>query len=421
MADSFRIPVADLILAVASAADLVSPAVADHHKRVAYIADSLAAELALATAGRRELAIGAALHDIGAFSLKDRLDTLRFEMEAPHRHAELGYRFLREFEPLAGVASIIRFHHVPWESGAGETFNGLPVPDASHLLHLADRVDVLARQDTHILQLSPQITARIEEAQGSLFIPEHVAAYRRLAEREYFWLDLSAPNLDQILRRRIGHDELVLDAHDMAKLAMLLSHIIDFKSPFTVTHSAGVAATAEQLARLAGFSGEDCQRMLIAGYLHDLGKLAVPAEILEKPSSLTPEEFDVVKIHTYQTRRILDPISDLTTITGWAASHHERLDGNGYPFHHSAAELSRGARIMAVADVFTAISEDRPYRAGMPREKVVQVLTEMGQSGKLDIEIVQLLLDNHDQVDAVRIEAQRTGESSYRAKVLETA
>lgn len=421
MSDAFRIPVAELILAVASAADLVSPAVADHHKRVACVADSLAAELALATAGRRELGIAAALHDIGAFTLQDRLDTLDFEMEAPHRHAELGYVFLREFEPFAGVAGIIRFHHVPWKDGEGATFNGLPVPRAGHLLHLADRVDVLARQDAHILHQTKDIVARIDQAQGSMFVPEHVAAFKRLAEREYFWLDLASPNLDQILRRRIGHDELVLDAHDMAKLAMLLSHIIDFKSPFTVTHSAGVAATAEKLARLAGFSAEDCQRMLIAGYLHDLGKLAVPAEILEKPASLTAEEFDVVKIHTYQTRRILDSISDLTTITSWASSHHERLDGNGYPFHHSAAELSRGARILAVADVFTAISEDRPYRAGMPREKVVRVLTDMGRSGKLDLEIVQLLLDNHDEVEAVRVEAQRAEAGSYQSKVLDTA
>jgi response regulator RpfG family c-di-GMP phosphodiesterase len=139
----YTVPLLDLVLTMADTADLVSPAVADHHRRVACVVDHLARELELPGAERRDLVVAASLHDLGAFSLDERVATLEFEMRRPNQHAELGYLLFRGFTPFAAVAAIIRSHHLPWCGGSRREVPGQVVPLASQLLHLADRVDVL--------------------------------------------------------------------------------------------------------------------------------------------------------------------------------------------------------------------------------------------------------------------------------------
>ena len=130
---------------------------------------------------------------------------------------------------------------------------------------------------------------------------------------------------------------------------------------------------------LMGFSAWECQLIRVAGNLHDLGKLAVPAEILEKSGQLTDAEYNLIKGHSFYTYHILEAIDELEIITAWAAFHHERLDGSGYPFQISGDQLSLPARIVAVADVFTAITEDRPYRVGMDPDQALSVLRKNGR------------------------------------------
>jgi len=154
--------------------------------------------------------------------------------------------------------------------------------------------------------------------------------------------------------------------------------------------------------------------MKVAGHLHDLGKLAVPAEILEKPAKLTEEEFDIIKSHTFYTYSILETISDLDVINAWASFHHERLDGKGYPFRHKGEDLSLGSRIMAVADVFTAITEDRPYRKGMTSDRALQVLQQMAANSALDSGIVSLLTLHYNEIDSMRIDAQTAAMEEYQ-------
>ena len=122
----------------------------------------------------------------------------------------------------------------------------------------------------------------------------------------------------------------------------------------------------------------------------DLGNLAVPAQILNKSGKLTHQQIDMIRTHTYNTYRVLEPVSSMKTINRWASYHHGRIDGQGYPFHISGEELSLGARIMAVADVFTALSEDRPYREEMDGESTMNIITNMANSGALAYQIVSL-------------------------------
>jgi len=248
-----------------------------------------------------------------------------------------------------------------------------------------------------------------------MFPPEQVRAFCSLAVKEYFWLDTVSPGIDHILSQRASWPAVQLETDDLLELARLFCRTIDFRSPYTSTHSSGVAATAELLAEAAGFSPGDCHLIKVAGYLHDLGKLAVPPEILNKPARLTRQEYDVMRHHTYLTDRLLEPIGLLDTIRSWSALHHERLDGSGYPFHLSDEQIPPGARIMAVADVFVALVESRPYREGMSKSEALQVIHQMAEQHALDPAIVGLLEAQYERVDAARCAAQMAAVQEYGA------
>ncbi|AZR73977.1 phosphohydrolase [Anoxybacter fermentans] len=421
MIKELHVSLFDIIICLSDALDLISPAVINHHKRVAYIALNIAAEMGLSKEEQTGLIIAGILHDIGAFSLKERLSSLNFELDFPHQHAEKGYFLLKIFEPFARVAPLVRYHHVPWNNGEGSKFKGESVPLGSHILHLADRIDALINKQQEVLGQVKEICEKINQYSGELFIPDLVEVFNRLAEKEYFWLDAVSSSINQVLARKARFITVGLDLEELLNLTRLFSRIIDFRSRFTATHSSGVAATAEALAKIMGMSKRECMMMRIAGYLHDLGKLAVPAEILEKPGKLTGDEFNIIKGHTFYTYRILENVGGLEEINTWASFHHERLDGKGYPFHHKADDLSLGARIMAVADVFTAITEDRPYRKGMTKDKALHVLKKMVNNSALDPMIVSSLIKNYEEINSIRIAAQITASKEYEEFEKQTA
>ena len=150
----------------------------------------------------------------------------------------------------------------------------------------------------------------------------------------------------------------------MEIVSLFFKDIIDLKSPFTATHSTGVSACADALSELMERADERL-KIRIAGNLHDLGKLVIPNSILEKGTGLSIEEYQIIKSHSYYSYTIMNSIADLGDVAEWGRFHHEKIDGSGYPFHHSGDRLPTQARIIAVSDVFTALAEDRPYRKGM--------------------------------------------------------
>jgi HD-GYP domain-containing protein (c-di-GMP phosphodiesterase class II) len=141
--------------------------------------------------------------------------------------------------------------------------------------------------------------------------------------------------------------------------------------------------------------------------------LAVPNDILEKNGKLNDEEFGFMRKHTYYTYAVLSKINSLEHIAAWAAHHHERQDGNGYPFHVKGNDFSKLARVMAVADVMTALTEDRPYRQGMSRDKTEEILNNMAQDGGIDSSIVRLANRNFLCINDARIKAQREAGNEY--------
>ncbi len=215
---------------------------------------------------------------------------------------------------------------------------------------------------------------------------------------------------------RVGND-VDVDIGQIVSIATFFRNLIDFKSAFTATHSTGVAECASMLSKLFGLTTHEVFLMELAGYFHDLGKLAVPNAILEKRGKLTSEEFAVIRKHTYYTYMVLNTIGGLDHIPEWAAFHHERLDGTGYPFHVNSDKIETASKIMAVADIFTALAEDRPYRVGMQRDAIEKILRNLVKSNGIDGRIVDLLFGNYGEVSRQVKEKQAIANAEYRTLV----
>ena len=158
----------------------------------------------------------------------------------------------------------------------------------------------------------------------------------------------------------------------------------------TQGHSDRVSRVASDLARAAGLPSAQWLRIRRGGILHDIGKIGVPDAILNKPDRLTPEEFKIVQDHTVTGERICRPLRSFEGLLELIRSHHERLDGSGYPDGLRDGEISTPVRVMGIADVFDALTTDRAYRAGLSIEKATEVIEDDARTGKLDKDLVQL-------------------------------
>ena len=411
--DKIRINMYNLLICLTNAGDLISHEVANHHQQVAYLAFRIGEQLDLSAEQKKSLMLAGLLHDVGAFSLDERLSLIENEPPTSNDHAFRGARLLEGFTPLSRAAEIIRHHHVPWKSGEGRTFGGRDVSSLSHILHLADRVAVSIDKNRNVIDQIGPIRKKIAEQKNTAFMPEPVDAFMDISVNEYIWLDTVYKSLLYILPDIVLFDTVELEIDEIISLTRIFANIIDFRNPFTANHSAGVAKTAEKLAELAGFSENECRMMLVAGNLHDLGKLAVSKNILNKPGQLNIEEQNVIRSHTFYTYRLLQPIRELETINKWASFHHEKLNGKGYPFHLHGDNIPLGSRIMAVSDIFTAITEDRPYRNGMTLEAAVAILDSMVKDNAICPYVMSIVHNNLQLIDEVRRDAQQKSKIEY--------
>lgn len=385
-----------LLSALSLAMDYNRRGLMRHHQRVALVSISLANEMGLSKEDILPLYCSAVVHDAGTSTFKEKESLEHFEVVDPWRHCSRGHALLSKARSLAPLSKVILYHHDRWDGrGNPSGLKGDSIPLPSRIIFLADRVDVLARRPGNILDYRNEIVRRITVEAGNMFDPELVDVFVNLSRKEHFWLDMTSQFIESHLARRMEVCPVVAGQEEITGISRVFADVIDGKSPFTYRHSLLVAEAATFLAARAGFDGEQQNKMYLAGLLHDLGKLSVPEEILEKPAALTEQEYNVIKQHTYITHQILDMIDGFEEINKWAAYHHEKLNGEGYPFHLRGDDLPAGSRIMAVADLFSALVENRPYRKGLPREKVQRIIAGMVQSGAIDKDIVQLLMDNY--------------------------
>lgn len=406
---TLQVRLIDLVVAFSRALDHVSRAVSDHHIHVGYFAARLGERLGLDARDRCELLLSALLHDVGAISLKTGLDGLLFEQNAD-AHARAGWALIGTCPRLAAAGEVVLHHHAAWEDVADD-LDGAKRLGA--IVHLADRLDVQLRRSE---PLAPQLTrafTKLEPGRGRLFSPEHLDALRDMLDDPQVREGVEDPSIGLHSGPGARLEEEILDTEGVISFSNLFSLVIDSRSPFTATHSSGVAETARLLAMRAGLGHDVAQKVFVAGLLHDIGKLGVPLSILEKPGPLDAAEMCEMQLHAGRSKTILDAVPGFDEVSRWGALHHERLDGSGYPFGLRGDELEVPSRIIAVADVFTAIAEDRPYRRGMPLETACGVLRGQVRDGLLDGDLAGLLLNDIDEADCARRKAQARARSSF--------
>ena len=398
---SFKVRLFDLVSALARSLDMVSHTLAGHHTNVGFFASRIAECYGLSSFEHRNVLLAALLHDIGAVSLYPAVDSLLFEDDTI-KHSIAGAVIISSSQKLLGVSKLVENHHVPWE----ELKDANKQYEISNIINLADFIDIHTRRDRPAKLQIPTLIERAQRHSGTMFNPDFIEALRESEAKRDYYHRLHTARGDHFKNVSTQFDSDILDAEGVLEFTGLFAKVIDFRSRFTATHSQGVAVTSSVLGHWLGFDKIEQILFQVAGRLHDIGKLAVPAALLEKNGKLTKEEFLIIQRHATFTERILSGIPGLEIIRDWACQHHERLDGTGYPHKLSGDQLSLGSRILQVADVFTAITEDRPYRRGMDFDQATKVLRQLGDTNKLDPIVVEVLIERYNEIDTLRSQGQ---------------
>jgi len=386
-----------VVFALADALDLVGIASLEHGKRVAYLADSCGKLLGFTQPLLDTLFNAALLHDCGVSSASAHNHILsKMEWPGAQTHCLAGATLLQSFAPLQPLSEIILHHHTRWEHLPAETLS----PHTrlmSNLIFLVDRVDALTifYQHQNVLVSKTAIRKVISGLDSRLFAPRLIEVFMAASAQDAFWLGLEQRHLWRYLTKlERTQQNLSLNMAELRQLGMIFASIVDTKSAYTLEHSQGVARLARLLAEKQGLSAAVCEKIEVAGLLHDLGKLKVPDAILEKPGPLTLEERAIIHHHSFETYQILQRIEGLEDIAIWAGSHHESPNGSGYPFGLREAEVGLEARIIGVADVFQALAQKRPYRAPLTPQQILETLAALAEEGRLDGAVVKLVGQN---------------------------
>ena len=404
-------------MSLSDATDLASPAIAAHQMRSAYTVLKLAKAAKLQDEAIERLYIAALLHDIGALTPEEKTTIYSFEDNKSQGHCQRGEILLNLSSLLQPAAKIVRFHHRTWLDWNDSISSHIVLE--SQILFLAETLERYIDRNKYILHQHKQIISKIISLSNLQIHTDVIDLFLNVSKSEDFWLDLMSPRLYSILLQNGPYRRLEVDMETVKDIGMVFRAIIDFRSPFTSTHSAGVSECALNLGKIFGLTEFEISLLAIAGNFHDIGKLAVPNSILEKPGKLTEEEFAVVKQHTYFTYSILNTIGGLKQICEWAAFHHETLEGTGYPFQCPAKRIDIGSRIIAVADIFTALRENRPYRQSMNRLEVEGILKKLSHK-TLDSRIVNLLLENYDEV-SIGVKEKQSQASEFYSQLFLTS
>lgn len=391
-AGALMVELRHVIYALSDALDLVGIDDVGHGKRVGIMAAACARQLGMDGVDTIFLFDLGMLHDIGVSSTTTHHHLVaEFDWKSSQVHCEVGHRLLHDFAPLAAMAAPVRWHHTRWDLLGGLDVDAT-VAKQANLVYLVDRVDALAAPhyaDGSLLMFTGDIRAQIKAKAGSYFSPELVAAFLAASANEAFWLQLEPRGIQAIMQDMLaGQEPCPASMTELRHLAEIFSRIVDAKSPFTAEHSLGVARLARHIAESMGCGPTNCDKIEIAGLLHDLGKLRVPDEILDKPGRLDERERKIINAHSFETFQILRNIRGFEEITPWAAYHHEEPDGSGYPFRLRGQDMPLEARILRVADIFQAMVQDRPYRRGLGGQAVAGFLNDLARQGRVDASTV---------------------------------
>lgn len=356
-----------------------------HGKRVAYLSMLMGETLQLENERMNDLIGCAILHDNGLteyYQYGDAVDNNEF-LKIHCIAGETNISYIPFFEHAQNV---VKYHH---EMVNGEGPFGLhekDIPLFSQIIHIADYVDVhydLQNMDQHSYK---KMCEELKTYQDIQFSQKILNLF--LSSISYDSLLQAQDHLDEILKNNVHHIYQEFTQSQMLAICRLFAEIIDNKSPHTRSHSIGVATKAAQMALFYQMSEERVLEMFFAGAMHDVGKLVIDRDILEKPDKLTDQEYTYMQTHAYYTYQILSEM-ELGDIVHWSSYHHEKLDGSGYPFGKMADELDFYDRLMACCDIYQALTENRPYKEALSHQKSIEIMRNMVAMNKIDGKIVE--------------------------------
>lgn len=364
----------------------------NHGPRIATLCIAMGRKMGLADAELTTLASCAMLHDnaLTEYILSERPGSAQnFNMVS---HCLLGERNAAVLPFEADPTGLILYHHERCDGTGPFGKKTGQIPEGAELIAIADAVD----SRMHLQRCSaadlPGIQEYVTQRTGTAFAPHAAQLFLQVLD-EALLKSLRDEYILLTIARHMPQWKTDLSEKDLMHLAAFVARIIDYKSQFTKTHSVQVANMAWQMARRYGYAEDKRARLYLAAALHDIGKLFVPTELLEKPGALSDSEFVTVKSHAVWTGELLGKVEGLGEIATWAANHHEKLDGQGYPQKKTADQLDEVSRLLAILDIYQAVSDSRPYHPARSHHDTMEILDDLAQKGQLDARIVADVAD----------------------------
>jgi HD-GYP domain-containing protein (c-di-GMP phosphodiesterase class II) len=297
-------------------------------------------------------------------AIKDEGEVTRSLMQA---RCDRGAEIARMIGLSEGTADAIRTLDEHWDGhGQPRWLHGEQIPLLGRILCLAQTVEIF-----HTAGGIDDAYAVAERRSGTWFDPDLVTALGALRRDSAFWASLAEPDLT----RWEPEDRVItVDDDQLLGIASAFAAIVDAKSPWTYFHSDRTSMIATNMGAALGFGAEALGDLARVALLHDVGKLAVSSRILDKPTALTNAEFARVKEHPLFTQWVLERVSVFEEVAAVAAAHHERLDGSGYPRGLHGDDLTLPMRVLAIADVYEALTAERPYRRALTEEEALDII-----------------------------------------------
>ncbi|TCT12960.1 HD domain-containing protein [Natranaerovirga pectinivora] len=389
----------NLLVAVSNALDFVEMDIlgitSNHSKRVAYLSFYLAKKLGLSSEECFDIVAISILHDNGISekmlhsNIKGSYQVRQNVLERIEEHCPIGEENIKDFPFLTDVKNIILYHHERFDGKGFFGIKGDQIPIMAQIISFVDTIDRLFNLKENYEEKEKHIVEYVKRQENKLVSTKILNVFYELIRDKDIMLNLKDELIDSAVLENIPTFTQELSYMEIRNITKVLSKIIDCKSKFTSYHSIGLATLVSEMATYYKKGEEEKLKLIIAADLHDIGKLAIPNNILEKPTKLNDEEYNIIKTHVVYTRKCLESLSTFKDITEWASNHHEKLNGLGYPKGLKGSELDFNSRLLGCLDIYQALTEDRPYRQPLTHNQSMEVLYEMANEKLIDLGITK--------------------------------